>query len=68
MNRPSLHIASLGHNFVSMVVGLGAFVRLFFAILARSGILWRRPRLTAVSLPDRAPGWCARRRPGWWRR
>lgn len=47
MNRPSLHIASLGHNFVSMVVGLGAFVRLFFAILARSGILWRRPRLTA---------------------
>ncbi len=47
MNRSSLHIASLGHNFVSMVVGLGAFVRLFFAILARSGILWRRPRLTA---------------------
>lgn len=46
MNRPSRHIASLGHGFVSTVIGLGAFARLFSAILARSNILWRRPRLT----------------------
>jgi len=40
-------IASLGRGFIAMITGLGAFARLLGAILARSGIVWRRPRLTA---------------------
>jgi phospholipid/cholesterol/gamma-HCH transport system permease protein len=40
-------IAGLGRGFVAMITGLGAFARLFGAIVARSSVLWRRPRLTA---------------------
>jgi len=47
MNALSNHIAGLGRGFVSTIRGLGAFARLFAAILARSAVLWRRPRLTA---------------------
>lgn len=47
MNELSRRIVALGHGFAGMLVGLGAFARLFLAILARSGIVWRRPRLTA---------------------
>ena len=47
MNGLANRIAALGHGFTSMITGLGAFARLFAAILARSGVLLRRPRLTA---------------------
>lgn len=47
MNALSRRISALGHGAVAMLTGLGAFARLFAAILARSGILWRRPGLTA---------------------
>ncbi len=47
MSALSQRIAALGHGFVSMITGLGAFARLFGAILARSGVVLRRPRLTA---------------------
>ncbi|TAN25466.1 MAG: lipid asymmetry maintenance ABC transporter permease subunit MlaE [Castellaniella sp.] len=40
-------IAALGRGLITMITGLGAFVRLFGAIIARSTILWRRPRLTS---------------------
>jgi phospholipid/cholesterol/gamma-HCH transport system permease protein len=39
--------SSLGRGFLVMITGLGAFARLFGAIVARSSVLWRRPRLTA---------------------
>ena len=39
--------AALGRGFITMITGLGAFARLFGAIMARSSILWRRTRLTA---------------------
>jgi phospholipid/cholesterol/gamma-HCH transport system permease protein len=47
MNALARRIAALGHGFASMITGLGAFARLFGAILARSGVVLRRPRLTA---------------------
>jgi phospholipid/cholesterol/gamma-HCH transport system permease protein len=40
-------VAALGRSFIATITGLGAFVRLFGAILARSSVLWRRTRLTA---------------------
>jgi phospholipid/cholesterol/gamma-HCH transport system permease protein len=40
-------VSALGRSFIDIVTGLGAFMRLLGAILARSAILWRRPRLTA---------------------
>ncbi|CAM5193355.1 Phospholipid/cholesterol/gamma-HCH transport system permease protein OS=Castellaniella defragrans OX=75697 GN=HNR28_002093 PE=3 SV=1 [Castellaniella defragrans] len=40
-------IAALGRGFVATITGLGAFARLLGSILARSDIVWRRPRLTA---------------------
>ncbi|CAM5783597.1 lipid asymmetry maintenance ABC transporter permease subunit MlaE [Castellaniella caeni] len=40
-------IAALGHGLIALLTGLGAFARLLAAILARSSVLWRRPRLTA---------------------
>ncbi|MFT0531994.1 lipid asymmetry maintenance ABC transporter permease subunit MlaE [Castellaniella hirudinis] len=48
MNNPlSRRIAALGHAAAALLAGLGAFARLFAVILARSGILLRRPRLVA---------------------
>lgn len=43
-------ISALGRGFLSMVTGLGAFARLFGAILARSSIVLRRPRLTTQQI------------------
>ncbi|HEX7387465.1 MAG TPA: ABC transporter permease, partial [Castellaniella sp.] len=40
-------VSTLGRGFITLITGLGAFARLLGAILARSSILWRRPRLTA---------------------
>ncbi|MER1967907.1 lipid asymmetry maintenance ABC transporter permease subunit MlaE [Castellaniella sp. GW247-6E4] len=45
MNGLSSRIATLGRGFLSIVTGLGAFARLLGAILARSGVALRRPRL-----------------------
>ena len=40
-------VSTLGHGFLTIATGMGTFARLLGAILARSSILWRRPRLTA---------------------
>ncbi|MGB3836870.1 lipid asymmetry maintenance ABC transporter permease subunit MlaE [Castellaniella sp.] len=45
--KPFQRIATLGRAFVNLLISLGGFARLFTAILARSSILWRRPRLTS---------------------
>lgn len=47
MNAFLRRIAALGRGFIAMLTNLGAFARLFTAILARSSILWRRPRLVS---------------------
>lgn len=50
MNYLSNNITKLGHSFINMINGLGSFVLLFFAILARSSIVLRRPRLCSEQI------------------
>lgn len=50
MNALSRSIAALGHKFIVMLTGLGAFARFFAAILARSSLLLRRPRLVTQQI------------------
>lgn len=40
-------IAALGHQIRHTISGLGAFTRLLFGLVARSGIVFRRPRLVS---------------------
>jgi len=50
MNGLTSRITALGRGFLSAVTGLGAFARLLAAILARSGVALRRPRLVSQQI------------------
>ncbi len=50
MSGLTSRIAGLGRKFLSTVTGLGAFARLLGAILARSGVVLRRPRLVSQQI------------------
>ncbi|MFA5663756.1 lipid asymmetry maintenance ABC transporter permease subunit MlaE [Castellaniella sp.] len=43
-------VRALGRWLIELIMGLGAFARLFAQILARSGVVLRRPRLTAQQI------------------
>ncbi|HUH40462.1 MAG TPA: lipid asymmetry maintenance ABC transporter permease subunit MlaE [Castellaniella sp.] len=50
MNALNTRIARLGRGFLSTIQGLGAFARLFVAILVRSGAVLRRPGLISQQI------------------
>lgn len=50
MNYISNNITKLGRGFIDSITGLGSFIRLFFAILLRSGVVLRRPRLCSEQI------------------
>lgn len=43
-------IARLGHSVTNTIIGLGSFTRLLFAILARSTVVLKRPRLCSEQI------------------
>lgn len=50
MNYIFDNITKLGRNFINSITGLGSFISLFFAILKRSDIVLRRPRLCSEQI------------------
>lgn len=50
MNLITTPITALGKHLRQSIYALGAFVRLFFALLARSGIIFTRPRLVSQQI------------------
>ena len=50
MNFITAPISALGAAIRNSIYGLGAFSRLFVALLARSSLLWRRPRLISQQI------------------
>lgn len=50
MNFITAPISALGAAIRNSIYGLGAFSRLFVALLARSSLLWRRPRLVSQQI------------------
>src|SRR5690625_193900 len=47
MNALITAVSSFGHAILQSFYTLGAFTRLFFALLKRSGIIFKRPRLVS---------------------